>query len=142
MRNIDKGKIGEEKAKAYLVKDGYKFVESNYKVKGSEIDLIFIEPVKQQIKELDKDILEGKINKDLRSGLIKNMQNILVFVEVKSRSSKRFGEPFEAVNYFKQKHIQRGAEQFKREYNLDNVMTRFDIVSIVGENIEHIKDVF
>lgn len=142
MRNIDKGKIGEEKAKAYLVKAGYKFVESNYKVKGSEIDLIFIEPVKQQIKELDKDILEGKINKDLRSGLIKNMQNILVFVEVKSRSSKKFGEPFEAVNYFKQKHIQRGAEQFKREYNLDNVMTRFDIVSIVGENIEHIKDVF
>ena len=105
MRNIDKGRIGEKVAEEYLKKKGYVFVERNYKVKGSEIDLIFIDPVKVQIKELDQDIAEGKIKKELRDVLIKNMSNMIVFVEVKNRSSKAFGEPFEAVNSFKQKHM-------------------------------------
>ncbi len=142
MRNIDKGKIGEALAEEYLKKLGYVFVERNYKVKGSEIDLIFIDPVKVQIKELDAEILAGKVKKELRSNIIKNMKNILVFVEVKTRTNKVFGEPFEAVNSFKQKHLYTGASKFMAEYGISGQSMRFDIVSIIDKDITHIKDIF
>ena len=66
------GKTSEIIAANFLKKKGYKILAMNYKNKIGEIDIIA------------KD------------------KNIIVFVEVKARSSKLFGHPFEAINNEKQ----------------------------------------
>ncbi len=142
MNNLILGRKGEALAENYLKKKGYKFICRNYCVKGGEIDLIFALPIKVQIKELDEDISQGKIKRELRENIIKNMQNILVFVEVKTRSNDKFGKPYEAVGYFKEKHLRTAANKFMQENDLQNASIRYDCVSVDGDKIEHIKDMF
>ena len=67
------GRIGEKSAGKYLRKKGYKIIEKNYTTKIGEVDLI---------------ALYG---------------DLLVFIEVKTRSSTAYGNPGDAVDYFKQK---------------------------------------
>ena len=66
------GDLGERIAKNYLIRQGYEILDTNYKTKLGEIDIV--------AKEDD----------------------ILVFVEVKTRSSRSFGLPQESVNFKKQ----------------------------------------
>lgn len=69
----------------------------------------------------------------------------LIIIEVKTRHSSEIGEPWMAVNRSKQKAIIQVANQYiqSKQINLD---TRFDIISIVhnnlGTKIEHIEDAF
>ena len=70
------GKEKEEKAAAYLISKGYKILEKNYLRKTGEIDII-----------------------------AKSADGYLTAVEVKYRSSDRFGSPFSAVTYIKQRKI-------------------------------------
>ena len=74
------GEKGEKRACKYLELKGYKILERNYRCKLGEIDII----------------AEDK-NKDI------------VFVEVKTRSSLKYGAPSEAVNQYKQIHIKKVA---------------------------------
>lgn len=116
MSNKDLGKKGEELAVKYLKKQGYKIVTLNYQTKLGEIDII----------ALDK--------------------NTLVFIEVKSRTSQKYGLPLEAIDKKKQKQIQRVAELYLKQKNLGHLNCRFDIVSIElnlqKPNICLIKDAF
>lgn len=98
--NIDIGRKGEKIAKEYLIHLGYEFKSANYRFQHLEIDLIFF----------DKDTL--------------------VFVEVKTRNTTIYGEPYEAVTLTKQKQIIRAANQYILQENLD-MEVRFDIVSII-----------
>ncbi|SEW50556.1 YraN family protein [Chitinophaga arvensicola] len=70
----------------------------------------------------------------------------LFFIEVKTRSTDRFGWPEEAVNYRKEEHIRSVAEEYLLQYDLEPVAIRFDIIAITfsGEVYEllHLKDVF
>ncbi|WP_166396602.1 YraN family protein [Rubrobacter marinus] len=61
------GELGESLALGYLVRKGYELVERNYRTRHGEIDLI----------------LRG--------------EDVLVFVEVKARRGRGFGDPLEAV---------------------------------------------
>ena len=142
MKNLIKGRGGEALAEAYLKRIGYVFVDRNYRCQGSEIDLIFIDPIKTQKKELEQDIAAGKIKENLKPALIKNLKNMLVFVEVKMRSSDAFGKPYEAVGEIKKRHMMRGANNFLQENDLQDASVRFDIISIEGEDVCHIKDAF
>lgn len=142
MQNKIKGNLGEAVAENFLKSKGYVFVERNYKCKGSEIDLIFIDPVKRQKKEIIQDINQGTIKKELKKSLFNLLQNVLVFVEVKFRTNNKFGEAFESVDVKKQQHIIRGAHAFLKENKLENNNIRFDIISIDGDNITHIKQAF
>ncbi len=93
------GSIGENKAAVFLQKKGYEIVARNYRYKHAEIDLI------------------------VRHG------NVLVFVEVKTRSSSSFGEPEDFVDAKKVSKIFEGADQYIHETNwIGNI--RFDIVSV------------
>jgi putative endonuclease len=108
---------GEALAGRYLKKRGYKVIERNYHCPWGEIDLI----------ARDKDIL--------------------VFVEIKARSSSEFGLPQEAVDRFKQKKLCQVARAFIAEHNLkEDIPARFDVVAIhltpSGPAIELIKDAF
>lgn len=111
------GSIGENIASNYLLKKGYKIIDRNYRFKRGEIDII------------------AKI------------ENRYIFVEVKTRSRKDFGNPEDFVDKRKQKEIIKAAEAFLEEQFHDGEI-RFDIISVeIQENgkpptIYHIEDAF
>jgi putative endonuclease len=69
----------------------------------------------------------------------------LIVVEVKTRTSREFESPKEAVTIKKQKHIVRAADAYIQQFDID-LECRFDIVSVLIEgnniDIEHIEDAF
>ena len=110
--NLKVGKWGEEIALDYLKNNNYKILEKIFKCKIGEIDLI------------------AKTN------------DIIVFVEVKTRSSDMFGHPREAVNYYKQKKIRSVALNYLKYKNLLNFSCRFDVIEILDGNITHLENCF
>lgn len=114
------GQCGEDAAANFLKKSGFKIIERNYKNKIGEIDII-----------------------------AKNKEN-LVFVEVKTRSSDKFGTPAEAVTYYKKQKIVNTAKFYLMK-NPTDLNIRFDIIEVYGkfngerfffEKINHLEQVF
>ena len=110
--NRIKGDIGENKAVKYLTDKGYEILETNYKNKLGEIDIIA------------KD--------DTR----------IVFVEVKARATAKYGYPREAVNEYKQRKIRMVAESYLKNKRLLNSYIRFDVIEILAGNITHLIAAF
>ena len=106
------GNSGESQALSYLTKKKYKILFTNYKNKIGEIDIIA------------KD------------------KNYIVFVEVKKRETLAFGRPSEAVDQRKQQKIRLVAQGFLKQYKLFDNDCRFDVVEIIGEEINHIENAF
>ena len=77
--------------------------------------------------------------------IIAKHKNFVVFVEVKTRSTYKYGFPDESVNYRKERMLIEAAEIYLEKEDLFNEV-RFDIVSIVKneneEKIYHIEDAF
>lgn len=69
-----------------------------------------------------------------------------VFIEVKTRTSKKYGMPIEAVNRNKMKHILNASRYYILKNNLSNSFIRYDIIEVfIGKNkyyINHIKNIF
>jgi len=114
MNNKQKGDLGEDIACRYLLSKGAEILESNYKIKTGEIDIIT------------------------------KLENEIVFVEVKSRSNIKYGYPSEAVNYKKIKKIVNTAKYYILKKNLHNVPIRFDVIEVyLNENkVNHIVNAF
>ena len=115
LENIEKGKLGEKIAKDYLILNGYKIIETNYKNKIGEIDII----------ALDGDVL--------------------TFIEVKSRTTSSYGYPYEAVNFKKQKKIMNVSMIYIKHKKLSDIQLRYDIIEVYltkTDKINHIKDAF
>jgi len=114
--SLNLGSLAEEKAQGFLESNGYKILHRNYKTKLGEIDII----------ARDKDTL--------------------CFVEVKCRSTQRFGTGFEALNWRKQSQISKAALVYLKENKLLDRKARFDVVSIDNSGREErfglIKDAF
>ena len=68
--------------------------------------------------------------------------DLLVFLEVKTRSSAQYGEPWEFVDPQKQLILQRSAEEFIAEYDLGRCAYRFDIVSVTGKEATLYRNAF
>ena len=81
---------------------------------------------------------QKKLFKTAFKNEVKLLRDILVFVEVKSRTSKKFGEPFEAVGNEKMHHIERGVLAYSKKYNKKNLHCRIDVISVVDDQVEHI----
>ena len=113
MKNKDKGKFGEDCAAKFLEAKGYSIVARNFRIRSAEIDII---------AQLD---------------------NLIIFVEVKARSNIRYGLPSEAVDFRKQKKIIKAAGVFLQDENFCNCACRFDVVEIYldGEHIEEINHI-
>lgn len=109
MDNINLGKYGEDLACKYLKTKGYKIKERNFRTFLGEIDIIS----------------EYKGN--------------IVFVEVKTRSSNKFGYPEEAINYSKQQKIIKNALCYLAKYNLWKNNCCFDVILISIANYKEIK---
>lgn len=113
-QNLTIGNKGEDLATEYLIKKGYAIVYRNIKANKAEIDIVA------------------------------TTQNILVFVEVKTRKNNYFGYPEEAVNARKEGNIAKAASSIREQLNHENEI-RFDIISITLEpqiEIHHIEDAF
>jgi putative endonuclease len=96
------GKFGEEWVGKWLQKKGWSVLASNIRFKQAEIDLIAFDPKWKEI----------------------------VFVEVKTRSSKKYGSPSQAVGSKKITAMQLVAAEYIKRYNYKHDY-RFDIVSVV-----------
>ena len=115
--NAGIGSRGEELATAFLVRNGLKIVERNFRCKGGEVDII---------------ARDGKT---------------IVFIEVKSRRTLTYGVPQLAVTDFKQRQISKAALTWLSKNRLHDSPARFDVIAILLENdyshqIEHIKNAF
>ena len=75
------------------------------------------------------------------SDLIRN-EDVLCFIEVKTRSTTEFGNPFEAVDKNKENKYYNLSNQFIFANHLENYQIRYDIIEIVGNKINQIKNAF
>jgi putative endonuclease len=110
------GRSGEALAEALLRTRGYRILERNYRTRIGEIDLI---------------ARDGKT---------------LVFVEVKSRRSMRFGSAKAAVTMAKRRKLTMVALQYLKSTAETDAHARFDVVAIDqgGENprLELVQNAF
>lgn len=108
------GKLGENLATRYLSSVGYKILKRNFRDKYGEVDII---------AECD---------------------NELVFIEVKARTSLKYGRPIDAVTRQKQMHILRTAQYYIFINKLEHKKIRFDVIEVYiidGKyRIKHIKN--
>lgn len=115
INNIDKGKKGELIAKNYLISNGYNILDMNHRNKIGEIDII----------AMDK--------------------NILVFIEVKTRTSINYGYAYEAVNRKKQEKIIYSSLLYMKQNRLEGYQLRYDIIEVymtANTKINHIDNAF
>ena len=111
------GSEGEDLACLHLQEKGYEIIEQNYRFGHGEIDIIA------------KD------------------QNILVFVEVKTRNNLNFGMPETTITQNKRKQIRKIASAYLYEKEIKDIDCRIDVVAILlNKNekpyINHIKNAF
>lgn len=113
------GKRGELIAAEYLKENGFELIKSNYRYDRAEIDLICVD----------------------------SKQNLLIFVEVKTRTNKKFGEPEESITYTKIEQIKKAAYGFLSENSIyDSFDVRLDVVTVFFEGqdavVNHIENAF
>ena len=79
----------------------------------------------------------------LEIDIVARYGDVLVFVEVKTRSSQNFGMPEEAVHAHKKQLLQKAAEKYMERFGLLPEEIRFDIISVtVDKEILHLEDAF
>ena len=112
----DFGKIAEDLAADYLLKNGYQTLVRNFRFQKAEIDIV-----------AEKD-------------------NAVIIVEVKARSTDFFMLPQEAVTKGKIKHLVTAADHFMKENNRNQEVRFDIISVLKDQNgalnIEHIDDAF
>jgi len=113
---ITLGKTGEELAARHLAERGFTILARNYRTPVGELDIIA---------------------RDRRH---------LLFVEVKTRRSNRFGVPAEAVGAHKQRQIIRAAQWYLASTRAPDLQPRFDVIAVIAGSgepaITHIANAF
>ncbi|MFN0275766.1 MAG: YraN family protein [Chitinophagales bacterium] len=115
-RHLELGKKGEEKASEFLRKKGYEILVTNWRSGRAEVDIIA------------------------------KHKNVVVFIEVKTRTSYAFGYPEESVSSQKQKLMAKAAGDYLYENKLENEI-RYDIIAVYSSKdgkwfIKHFEDAF
>ena len=113
MNNRQVGTLKEQQAAAFLVQKGFLILETNFRCRLGEIDLI-----------AQKD---GELH----------------FVEVKYRKNTAYGYPAEAVDYRKQFKICRVCDYYRLTHpSLNEYGCHFDVIAILGEELLMYSDAF
>lgn len=97
---MDLGKKGEDIAKKYLCKKGYKIIEMNFQCKHGEIDIIA------------------------------ERNYVICFVEVKTRTNESYGSPVDAITSYKIKHLVRSAQYYIAKKHLEGIEVRLDVIEV------------
>lgn len=114
----DIGKQGEQIAREELEAKGYEILVTNFRCKVGEIDIIARD------------------------------RHIVVFVEVRTITSVRYGPAYNTVTYPKQRQVKRAALFYISKYNLVNTQFRFDVIGITLNRktgiykLDHIENAF
>lgn len=106
------GKTGEDLACRELERRGYAIIARRHRCRGGELDIV------------------------ARDG------PTLVFVEVKARDSRAFGDAAEAVTWQKQQRIVRLASEYMMRHHLNDSPCRFDVVSIQFVDGQPVIEIF
>lgn len=114
---IDKGKNAEDLAEKYLIDKNFKIIKRNFKFgRTGEIDII----------AYDSDII--------------------VFIEIRSKTNKEFGDPLSSITPGKIRRIKKSAEGYLYVNNIKDTEVRFDVITVdMTSNIpklEHIPFAF
>lgn len=94
------GTLGEQAAVTSLTEQGYRILHRNYRVRGGELDIVC------------------------------EKNGIVVFCEVKTRTSALFGLPEEAVTIAKRRRLRRLALEYLQREGLRARSLRFDVISV------------
>lgn len=105
------GKSGEDRGVKFLTSLGYKIIDRNFRTRFGEIDII----------AKDKDIL--------------------VFVEVKTRSDKTFGTPEDSITPRKLDRLLKACHYFNLKNGTGSSPQRIDVLAIDDPHIRHIKNI-
>jgi len=111
------GRYGEDVAARHLTDAGLRILARNWRCPDGEIDIVAVD------------------------------RGALVFCEVKTRSSERFGTPGEAVTRRKADQLRRLAWRWLQEHPAGGVDVRFDVVSVLRSRagaavVEHVRAAF
>jgi len=117
MEHTEFGRAGEDIALAYLEKKKMKLLDRNVRSAHGEIDLIMDDG------------------------------GTVVFVEVKARQNRRYGDPIEAVTLRKKRFIRYTAKMYLTSRRIEDRHVRFDVVEIMAApgretKIRHVKNAF
>lgn len=109
--HLEVGRRGENAAVRFLKKAGFKILRRNFRPRrGGELDIV----------ARDRDIL--------------------VFVEVKSRSSDEFGRPATGIGHRQRARIRTAAHEWIRALDNPDIAYRFDVIEVIsGEEPRHIR---
>ncbi|HPH96847.1 MAG TPA: YraN family protein [Anaerolineaceae bacterium] len=105
------GRWGEEQAEAHLTGKQFQVLFRNFRTPYGEIDLVCLD------------------------------QTELVFVEVKTRSSTRYGNPEAAVTEKKLGHLIQSAEVFLQDHPDYSCAWRVDVVAILTDDLKTVKEI-
>ena len=100
MKRIDTGKRGEELARDFLKKRGFRILETNYRCPEGEIDII------------------------------SRHKDCLVFTEVRTKTSQQFGSPEESITYTKKRRIIATARHYLQNHGDKLPPWRIDFIAI------------
>lgn len=112
------GRWGEECASKYLESHEYTILDRNWRTRGGEIDLVAFDP----------------------------QRNSIVAIEVKTRSSHRFGTPEEAISYTKIKRIRALLLQWLLTHDAHAQRIDVDVIGLTANSaneftINHVRSV-
>lgn len=98
--NVFTGRIGEQAAVKLLKEKGYKILTTNFRTRFGEIDIV----------AKDKEVM--------------------VFVEVKTKTGNQFGEPWEMVNRHKLEQVRKMGEVYLIKNGLSDAAGRVDVIGV------------
>lgn len=110
-KGLSAGRSGEEAAARLLQKRGYRILVRNFRKAFAEVDIIA------------------------------RHKEVLVFIEVKTRSSLRYGAPVEAVHAEKQRRLSKIALDYMMQEGLHDQCARFDVVSVLLDRQGEVKHI-
>ena len=107
------GRAGEAAARAYVVEQlGYSITETNFRTREGEIDIVSAD------------------------------DGMIVFIEVKTRTNRKFGAGVEQISNTKAERLQATAQRYLSQHDLDNADWRIDLLSVEMDRqgrVQHVE---
>ena len=111
-QKVARGHKYEEQAARFYQQSGFVVLDRNWRASHKEIDLI--------------------VRKD----------DLIVFVEVKSSRTNKFGHPVERVDKTKVKNLTEAAQRYLIDKGIEGCDFRFDVVTFINDQLEHFPGAF
>jgi len=112
------GQWGQKQCEKFYKVNGFKILARNFSCKTGEIDIV-----------------------------VGQSDGTVVFVEVKTRKSEEYAKAEAAVSYSKKLRMTKAARLFVKDYKLENIPLRFDVVIVIPDEkgkpqIRHYENAF